>query len=82
MAKIQAVRECPFDGCTKMIPSSMFACLKHWRSMSKEDQIRIYACFNSYKNGRIFLSELEGIQNQVMQGYRKSEKRLALPDAI
>jgi hypothetical protein len=59
-------RECPFRGCGKRIPSSMFSCTAHWYKLTKAQQTRIYACYGAWKAGRLDGEALRREQAEVL----------------
>lgn len=63
------MRVCPFEDCHKQISHTMFACLKHWRSMSYADRASIHVAYREYLAGIINGCELQEIQDDIMKSY-------------
>jgi hypothetical protein len=59
-------RKCPFHGCELMVPSTMFACRKHWYSLNVDQQAEIYAAYAAWKCGNITGDELRRRQQAVL----------------
>lgn len=60
------MRECPFNGCTTMIPPDKFACGKHWFSLNHGQQRRVYQCYGDWAKGAISGDDLRRIQQAVL----------------
>jgi len=59
-------RICPFTGCGRRIPPELFACGPHWYSLNKDQQRRIYACYDAWGTGEIDGAELRRLQQAVL----------------
>lgn len=59
-------RQCPFDGCQLMVLPTQFACAKHWYSLSREQQAKLYMCYDDWNDGTIDGDELRRIQQTVL----------------
>jgi hypothetical protein len=60
-------RVCPFDHCGKSIPATMFACRKHWFSLSRKQQDHIWEAYRAYLGRGISLETLRAHQAEVLQ---------------
>lgn len=60
------MRACPFDGCGRPIPPTMFACGRHWRCLNPAQQRAIYAAYADYQADRIDIDELRQLQQEVL----------------
>ena len=65
------MRTCPFDGCARAIPSTMFACGRHWRCLNRAQQRSIYAAYEDYMADRIGIDDLRDIQQRVLDEAQK-----------
>ena len=59
-------RVCPFAGCGKPIPRSMFSCRPHWYSLHFAKRAVINRAYSDYLADRIGLEELRVIQQGVL----------------
>ncbi len=60
------MRKCPFTGCDAVVPSELFGCRKHWRSMPKDLKARIWKLYDAYRAGEIEIRELSKQQADVV----------------
>lgn len=60
------MRDCPFDGCNKTIPDDRFACPRHWFSLNKDQQDRIWSAYRAYLKDQIGIEALRATQNLVI----------------
>lgn len=60
------MRTCPFHNCGREIPADLFACGKHWYSLSAPDKERIHWAFREWKKGGVTTEELRAIQQTVL----------------
>jgi len=60
------MRTCPFHLCGEQLPDHLFACKKHWRSISRPDQVCIFAAYGDYLDDKIGMEDLRRIQQEVL----------------
>ena len=60
------MRKCPFHGCERQIPDSVFACRPHWFSLNKADKTRIHDVYNAYTSDQLTVDELRQAQQEVL----------------
>jgi hypothetical protein len=60
------MRICPFKGCDKEIDPTLFACLPHWRLLTKDQQAEIHDAYRGWKRGEVSADELRGRQQAVL----------------
>ena len=65
----EKIRKCPFDSCKTEIPSTMFACLRHWRRMTLGDKRTIQAVYSAWKAETCDARHLRDVQAEVMSHY-------------
>ena len=68
------MRTCPFKGCGRTLPDTIFACRTHWFMMSKADQAMIWSLYRQYQADKIGIGELIDGQNEVMENYGGTAK--------
>lgn len=61
------MRECPFNACNKTIPDDRFACPRHWFSLNKDQQNRIWAAYRAYLGSHITIDDLRVEQRIVLR---------------
>lgn len=60
-------RHCPFHDCpVDDLSHEMFACRKHWFSLSMAQRFRINSAFRDYRDDKISLIQLRRIQQSVL----------------
>lgn len=64
-------RVCPFHKCRKLIDPEKFACLNHWRLLSKQEKEDIWEAYNAYQSEIIDPNRLREIQQQVLDSVQK-----------
>ena len=74
MATKNVTRRCPFHGCEAKIAAEVFACRKHWFSLSHDERTIIYESYYRYTADRIGVDELRR-QQQVVLGNRGDAAR-------
>lgn len=60
------MRNCPFNGCDQTLPSHIFACRRHWHSLSPEQKRRIHAAYADFQADRIGFEEIARRQQEVL----------------
>jgi len=60
------MRKCPFHNCGAEIPANLFACRRHWYSLSESERQRIWAAYRDWQDGRLGGEELREVQQQVL----------------
>lgn len=59
-------RQCPFDGCKKMIDPERFACGPHWFSLNKEQKATIWRIYGQWQRAEITGEDLRVAQERVL----------------
>jgi hypothetical protein len=60
------MRRCPFPGCDRTIPVTLFACAQHWFSLGQAQRDEINAAYRRYGQGDIGIEDLRAIQVRVV----------------
>lgn len=60
------MRQCPFNDCPAEIGDDLFACRKHWYSLSDAERRRIWWAYREYLKDAMTMEELRAIQQQVL----------------
>lgn len=60
------MRVCPFHGCARPIRADLFACARHWRTLSPAEQREIHRAHQDYLDDHIPLAELRERQQAVL----------------
>lgn len=60
------MRVCPFRGCDILIYPERFCCKRHWYCLSREERMRIWACWEDWRAGKISTKELRERQHAVL----------------
>lgn len=60
------MRICPFGGCLKEIPQSLFACRKHWGSLNSKERAEVWAIYDSWLNEEIGWEEVRQRQQSIL----------------
>ncbi len=60
------MRQCPFTGCNRQISRDKFACLTHWKNLSRLQQAKIWNAYGRYLNSEIGMEELAAIQRTIV----------------
>ena len=68
MATNKATRLCPFHGCEARIADEVFACRKHWFSLSHDERTIVYESYYRYTADEIDVDELRRQQQSVLGG--------------
>ena len=69
-------RMCPFAGCGREIPATMFACYTHWFRLSAAQRERVMIAYLSWQKGLLSGDGLRAEQQAVMgevEGKHKGE---------
>ena len=61
-----STRQCPFNGCDRMVPPQLFACGQHWYSLSALQRKAVYAMYTAWQNGQITGEELRRRQQAIL----------------
>lgn len=62
------MRQCPF--CSRILANDIFACLRHWRMLTRDEQREIYDCYRAYMSDRIGVEELRERQQRVIDAVK------------
>ena len=60
-------RKCPYPGCNRLIPSRMFACFPHWRSIPSHLKRRVFDLYEGWKLGDLNATTLQEGQDMVIR---------------
>lgn len=60
------MRICPFTGCWKEIPGTLFACRRHWYSLPLTWRARVGNAYQEWLAGKISVDQLRDIQQQAL----------------
>jgi len=63
------MRECPFDGCGRLIAPHLFACGQHWRGLPTDLKAQVWQCYDNYREGDITIEQLRREQDRILRDF-------------
>jgi hypothetical protein len=60
------MRVCPFPDCGKTIKSEFFACYRHFKAMTKDQQAEVYRIYDAWQRGDLSADELRAAQAAIV----------------
>lgn len=60
------MRQCPFSGCGLKIGDEIFACRRHWFSLTRQQRGQIKIAYAQYVEGEIGVEKLREIQQKIL----------------
>jgi hypothetical protein len=60
------MRKCPFHGCEEVVLEVLFACPRHWRSLTKAEQAEVWEAYQAYRRDEIGVEGLRKRQQAVL----------------
>ncbi len=60
------MRKCPFNDCEKLIDPGLFACPRHWHSLTPAQKRDIWSAYDDYRADAIDVDQLQAAQQKVL----------------